>query len=81
VVPLADAVTLPVCSLPAEVLVVPALHGGLLGDPTVLPMVAAFLSGRPVTDAGEARLRSDAELITSVAAAWRMPVTTSACPG
>jgi hypothetical protein len=81
VVPLADAVTLPVCSLPAEVLVVPALHGGLLGDPTVLPMVAQFLSGRQVTDAGDARLRSDAELITSVATAWRMPVTTSACPG
>ena len=81
VVPLADAVTLPVCSLPSGVLVVPALHGGLLGDPTVLPVVAQFLSGRAVTDAGDARLRSDAELITSVATAWRMPVTTSACPG
>ncbi len=81
VVPLADAVTLPVCSLPTEVLVVPALHGGLLGDQTVLPMVAGFISGRQVTDAGDAQLRSDAELITSVATAWRMPVTTSACPG
>jgi hypothetical protein len=81
VVPLADAVTLPVCSLPTGVLVVPALHGGLLGDPTVLPMVADFLSGHPVTDAGDAQLRSDAELITSVATAWRMPATTSACPG
>jgi hypothetical protein len=81
VVPLADAVTLPVCSLPTGVLVVPALHGGLLGDPTVLPMLAQFLSGRQVSDAGDAQLRSDAELITSVATAWRMPVTTSACPG
>jgi pimeloyl-ACP methyl ester carboxylesterase len=81
VVPLADAVTLPVCSLPAGVLVVPALHGGLLGDPTVLPMVAQFLSGRPVSDPGDAELRSDAELISSVATAWRMPVTTAACPG
>jgi len=81
VVPLADAVTLPVCTLPTGVLVVPALHGGLLGDPTVLPMVAQFLSGRPVTDAGDAQLRSEAELITSVATAWRMPVTTSPCPG
>jgi hypothetical protein len=81
VVPLADAVTLPVCSLPTGVLVVPALHGGLLGDPTVLPMLAQFLSGRPVNEAGDAQLRSDAELITSVATAWRMPVTTSACPG
>jgi hypothetical protein len=81
VVPLADAVTLPVCNLPTGVLVVPALHGGLLGAPTVLPMVAQFLSGRPVIDGGDAQLRSDAELITSVATAWRMPATTSACPG
>ncbi len=81
VIPLADAVTLPVCNLPTEVLVVPALHGGLLGDPTVQPTIAQFLSGRQVIDAGDAQLRSDAELITSVATAWRMPVTTSACPG
>jgi hypothetical protein len=81
VVPLADAVTLPVCTLPAGVLVVPALHGGLLGDSTVLPMVDEFLSGHPVTDPGDAQLRSEAELITSMATAWRMPVTTSACPG
>jgi hypothetical protein len=80
VVPLADAVTLPDCSLPSGVLVVPALHGGLLGDPTVLPMVTEFLSGHEVTDAGDAQLRSDAELISSAATAWRMPVTTSACP-
>ncbi len=32
-VPLADAVTLPVCPLPQDVRVVPALHGDLLGDP------------------------------------------------
>jgi hypothetical protein len=81
VIPLADAVTLPVCTLPSGVLVVPALHGGLLGNPTVLPMVAEFLAGRQVTDADDAQLRSDAELITSVATAWRMPVTSSACPG
>ena len=80
VVPLADAVTLPVCTLPTGVLVVPALHGGLLGDGAVLPMVAQFLSGRPVTDPGDAQLRSDAELITSAATAWRMPITTSTCP-
>jgi hypothetical protein len=81
VVPLADAVTLPVCNLPTGVLVVPALHGGLLGDPTVLPVVSEFLSGRQVNDSGDAQLRSDAELISSVATAWRMPATTSACPG
>jgi len=81
VVPLADAVTLPVCRLPSGVLVVPALHGGLLGDPTVLPMVDTFLSGHQVSDPGDAELRSDAELIASAATAWRMPTTTSACPG
>ena len=48
VVPLADAVTLP-CALPSGVIVVPAFHGGLLGDPAVLPIVSAFLSGAAVT--------------------------------
>jgi hypothetical protein len=80
VIPLADAVTLPACRLPPSVLVVPALHGGLLGDPTVLPMVADFLSGHPVPDPGGGRLRSEAELISSAATAWRMPATSSACP-
>jgi hypothetical protein len=79
VVPLADAVTLPYCSLPAGVIVVPALHGGLLGDPTVLPMVSAFLSGRQVS-AGDQDMREAAELITGASAAWRMPDTSSACP-
>ena len=49
VVPLADAVTLPECELPPGVIVVPAFHGGLLGDPAVLPMVSSFLSGHAVT--------------------------------
>jgi hypothetical protein len=81
VVPLADAVTLPECELPPGVIVVPALHGGLLGDPTVLPMVSSFLSGHNVTvPAGDSRLRQAAELISGAAAAWRMPETSSACP-
>ena len=78
VVPLADAVTLPDCGLPPGVIVVPAFHGGLLGDPSVLPMVSAFLSGRNVT-ANDGQLREAAELITGAAAAWRMPDTDSAC--
>jgi hypothetical protein len=78
VVPLADAVTLPQCALPSGVIVVSALHGGLLGDPAALPMVSSFLSGRPVTDP-DSRLREAAELITSAATAWRMPDTSSAC--
>ena len=80
VIPLADAVTLPVCGLPPDVVVVPAFHGGLLGDASVLPMVSAFLAGRPVTDQEAGRLRTAAELITSASAAWQMPDTKDACP-
>jgi hypothetical protein len=81
VVPLADAVTLPVCGLPSDVLVVPALHGGLLGDPSVLPVVAKFVSGHQVTDNSDSLLRADAELITGAATAWRMPDVSTSCPG
>ena len=80
-VPLADAVTLPVCGLPSDVLVVAALHGGLLGDPSVLPVVAQFVSGHDVTDASDSQLRADAELITGAATAWRMPDVSTSCPG
>jgi hypothetical protein len=80
VVPLADAVTLPVCGLPSDVLVVPALHGGLLGDPSVLPVVARFVSGRQVTDSSDSGLRASAELITGAATAWRMPNVSTSCP-
>jgi hypothetical protein len=82
VVPLADAVTLPVCVLPQNVIVVPAFHGGLLGDPRVLPMVSDFLSGRQVTSAAnkDGGLRAAAEAIAGAATAWRMPQTTTACP-
>jgi hypothetical protein len=78
VVPLADAVTLP-CALPSGVIVVPAFHGGLLGDPVVFPLVSAFLSGRAVA-APDDRMRAAAAVITSAAAAWRMPDTGAACP-
>src|SRR5215831_79602 len=82
VVPLADAVTLPVCDLPPNVVVVPAFHGGLLGDGAVLPMVSAFLAGRTAAPSGqdEGGLRVAAEVITGAAAAWRMPIARSACP-
>jgi hypothetical protein len=80
VVPLADAVTLPECGLPSGVIVVPALHGGLLGDSTVLPMVSAFLSGRNVTATDDGQMREAAELITGASAAWRMPDTSTECP-
>jgi len=80
VVPLADAVTLPECGLPAGVIVVPALHGGLLGDPAVLPMVSSFLSGRDVSVTDNDQMREAAELITGASAAWRMPDTSAECP-
>ena len=80
VVPLADAVTLPECGLPSGVIVVPAFHGGLLGDPTVLPMVSAFLSGRNVTATDDGQMREAAELISGASAAWRMPDTSTECP-
>jgi hypothetical protein len=77
-VPLADAVTLPACTLPSNVVFVPAFHGGLLGDQAVLGTVRSFLSGRPVS--GPRDLRSAAEILSSAAAAWRMPVPSAPSP-
>jgi hypothetical protein len=78
VVPLADALTLPTCSLPSNVLFVPAFHGGLLGDRPVLGMVRDFLDGRTVS--GGHVLREAAEMMSSAAAAWRMPELSAPCP-
>jgi hypothetical protein len=72
VVPLADAVTLPVCDLPRNVIVVPALHGSLLGDPAVDQTVHRFFGGERV--AGPQQMRDEAEMIAAAASAWRMPV-------
>jgi hypothetical protein len=82
VIPLADALTLPVCDLPPDVVVVPAFHGSLLGDSRVLPLVRSFLTGREASppQADESELRAEAELLTGAATAWRMPVTRGACP-
>jgi hypothetical protein len=79
VVPLADAVTLPACPWPANVIFVDALHGGLLGDASVQRMVAAFLAGGTVTDDDQGRLRREAQAIAGAAAAWRMPELHQAC--
>jgi len=81
VIPLADALTLPVCGLPASVLVIPAFHGGLLGDGSVLPKVSAFLAGHPATGQNGGELRDAADVISSAATAWRMPVARPTCPG
>ena len=87
VVPLADAVTLPACPMPQNVIFVDAFHGGLLGDPSVRRIVAAFLAGGTPSDqdldamaGGSQRdLRSAASLIAAAAAAWRMPDLHPAC--
>jgi hypothetical protein len=78
VVPLADAVTLPACPLPPNVVVVPALHGELLGDPAALRTVHRFLTNRPVT--GVPDLRATAEIMAAAATAWRMPETAAPSP-
>jgi hypothetical protein len=72
VIPLADAVTLPVCGLPSNAIVVPAMHGSLLGDPAVDRMAHRFLRNQPV--AGQQQLRDTAQAIAAASAAWRMPV-------
>jgi hypothetical protein len=88
VVPLADAVTLPACPWPQNVIFVDAFHGGLLGDVSVQRIVEKFLNGDTVPDStlatlagGSQRdLRRAAQLIAAAAAAWRMPDLSSACP-
>jgi hypothetical protein len=82
VVPLADSLTLPGCQLPSQTIVVPALHGGLLGNTGVQQAVRGFLAGGSVR--AQPPLQAAAEFVAQAAAAWRMPelVTPSPpCPG
>jgi hypothetical protein len=89
VVPLADAVTLPDCPWPRNVIFVEAFHGGLLGDRLVQRVVETFLvSGKPsdkdlddLAGGSQQDLRGAAQLIAAAAAAWRMPDLHPACPG
>jgi hypothetical protein len=78
VIPLADAVTLPACPLPRSVVVIPAFHGELLGDPVALRAVRRFLTDRSVT--GMPSLRTTAEIMAAAATAWRMPENTTSSP-
>ena len=82
VVPLADAVTLPACSWPQNVVFVDAFHGGLLGDASVRSMVEDFLAGgTPSRDSPAQRsLRRAATVIAAAGTAWRMPELRPACP-
>jgi len=84
VVPLADAVTLPACTWPRNVIFVAAFHGGLLGDPSIRALTVSFFSGdgsAPADVSGsQGRLRNAAQLIAGSATAWRMPQLTPPCP-
>ena len=78
VIPLADAVTLPACPLPRSVVVIPAFHGELLGDPVALRAVRRFLTHRSV--AAVPSLRTTAEIMAAAATAWRMPESAAPSP-
>jgi len=83
VVPLADAVTLPACPWPQNVIFVDAFHGGLLGNASVRQLVERFLTGgaAQADSASQRQLRSTAQLIAAAATAWRMPELSAPCPG
>jgi hypothetical protein len=89
IVPLADAVTLPACPWPQNMVFIDAFHGGLLGDRSVQRVVEAFLtSGSPseqdldeLAGGSQRDLRGTARLIAAAGAAWRMPDLHPACPG
>jgi hypothetical protein len=78
VVPLADAVTLPACTLPAHTVVVPAWHGALATDAAVQRIVRAFLAGRPVRTQPD--MTGAAETVAAAAAAWRIPEPAESSP-
>jgi hypothetical protein len=82
VIPLADAVTLPACPWPQNVIFVDAFHGGLLGNASVRKLVEDFLTSGAarVDSASQRQLRSTAELIAAAATAWRMPELSASCP-
>jgi hypothetical protein len=82
VIPLADAVTLPACPWPQNVIFVDAFHGGLLGNASVRQLVEGFLTSgaAQVDSASQRQLRSTAELIAAAATAWRMPELGASCP-
>lgn len=88
IVPLADAVTLPACPWPRNVIFIDAFHGGLLGDGSVRRIVETFLTSGTVPDSmlaglagwSQRDLRRAAQFIAAAATAWRMPDLRPACP-
>ncbi len=72
ILPLADAVSgAPDLPPGVTVVVVPAFHGGNLADPAVSRLIAAELTGRPVSPDG-AEMALD-EAIAAASSAWRVP--------
>ena len=80
VVPLADAVTMPQCPYPANVVVVAAFHGGLLDNVQVRQLVVDYFAGDKNLPSSQ-RLRTAAQVISAAAAAWRIPDPHPLCPG
>jgi hypothetical protein len=70
VVPLADAVTLPI-KLARSVLIVPAFHGGLLGRADVQQRIHAFLDGERVRTPRS--WQALAAVVSGGASAWKAP--------
>jgi len=60
------------------VVVIPAFHGELLGDPAARHTVRRVLTHQPVT--GAPNLRATAEIVAAAAAAWRMPESATPSP-
>jgi hypothetical protein len=79
VIPLADAVTMPQCPYPPNVVVVPAFHGGLLGNAHVRQLVEDYFAGDRDLPSSQA-LKTAAQVISAAAAAWRMPNLDQLCP-
>jgi MFS family permease len=73
-VPLADSVTLPTtleADSPVPIVVVPAFHGGLLGNPKVQHAVRSWLAGKPLPS--KPALTATSRVLTGAASAWRVP--------
>jgi hypothetical protein len=73
-VPLADSVTLPTtltADSPVPVVVVPAFHGGLLGNAKVQRAVRTWLAGKPLPS--RPGLTAASQVLARAASAWRVP--------
>ncbi len=78
--PLADATSsTPAAQLDLPYIVVPAFHGGLLGNHDVEAQIAAVLEGRSLR--GSALLDAAEHLVSDASAAWQVPVDSGPASG